>query len=76
MAINSISREEFDAYQPARTPNIEALVEEVEWFADDRGVIIGALARDRTDNDWSFVVLGRDERGAFRAIEFDVSIED
>jgi len=75
MPIHSISRQEFDAYKPARAPGIEMLVEEVEWFADERGVIIGALARDRTDHDWSYVVLGPDERGAFRGIEFRVNID-
>lgn len=73
MRIRLISREEFDRFEPARAEEAEHVFEEVEWFADLHGHIIGVLARDRHDNDWAYVILGRDERGAFRAFENDVS---
>lgn len=67
MAIRSLSRKKFDTNKPSRSPILEQTIEEVEWFADDGGNVIGVLARDRTDKDWSIAVLGRDERGKFRA---------
>jgi hypothetical protein len=74
MTAKAISRKEFDSFKPARMPGIEQIVEEVEWFADAAGNVIGVLARDRADNDWSFAVLGRDERGQFRAIDMATSV--
>jgi len=41
--------------------------EEVEWVADLLERVLGAVVRDRIDNDWSYAVLGRDEHGIFRA---------
>ena len=29
----------------------EAMVQEVEWFADDSNAVIDLVERDRTDND-------------------------
>lgn len=70
--IRLIVREEFDRFEPFRAPEAERIFEEVEWFADVDGLVIGVLARDREDNDWAYVILGRDERGAFRAFENEV----
>jgi hypothetical protein len=73
--IRSIAKREFDGLGPARGP-LASLIEEVEWFAGDEKIVIGVLARDRNDDDFSIVVLGRDERQQFRAIDTDVSIEN
>jgi hypothetical protein len=75
MAINPISRDEFDAYEPFRAPGVEMLADEQEWYADDFGNVLGSVIRDKVDDDWSYVILGRDERGRFRAIDVDSSIE-
>ena len=48
--------------------------EEVEWFSDLLRRVLGTVVRDRIDDDWSYVVLGRDEHGIFRAIDFKVSL--
>lgn len=71
MPAHPITRDEFDAYQPLRAPDSERLYEEVEWFADEMGNIIGSIIRDRTDDDWSWVMMGRD---VFRAIELDTCL--
>ena len=76
MAIKSISKLEFDAFKPSRSPMIAAITEEVEWFADEAHNIIGTVICDTTDSDWSYVILGRDERGSFRAIQAQSTIED
>jgi hypothetical protein len=74
MAIRAVSRKEFDGFQPTRLPIADLRCEEVEWFADDDGIVIGVITRDSSDRDWSIAVLGRDtRRGTFRAFDADVS---
>jgi hypothetical protein len=76
MGIRSVSREEFDAYGPVRAPNIDEIVEEAEWFADDAGILIGVLAFDKADKDYFIAVLGRDAHGDFRAIDVESCVKD
>ena len=76
MSIQAVSRTEFDKFEPVRSPTAEVYFEEVEWFADDKGIVIGVITLDRSDKDWAVAVLGRDEHGRFRAIDNEVSIEN
>jgi hypothetical protein len=76
MGIRSVSREEFDAYGPVRSPNIDEIVEEAEWFGDDGGIVIGVIALDRADKDWFIAVLGRDVHGDFRAIDVESCVKE
>ena len=69
-----LKKVEFDRYEPARGPMVGTVIKEQEWYDDGIGNVIGTLTLDGVDNDWGYVVLGRDERGVFRAIDFDVSI--
>ena len=74
MAIRALSRREFDRFRPTRLPVAGLLIEEVEWFADDDGIVIGVITRFSSDHDWSIAVLGRDTRcGRFRAFDADAS---
>ena len=75
MAIQHISRSQFDSYKPARSAMAQVMAEETDWYADDAGNIIGAVIRDRTDNDWGYVILGRDERDHFRCFDVQSSID-
>ena len=74
MAIESISVQEFEALGPARGPMAKAIGEEVKWFGDTARNLLGVVIRDRTDNDWGYVVLRRDERETFRAVELETSL--
>lgn len=47
---------------------------EVEWYSDAQERVLGVVLFDLTDKDWAWIVLGRDERGLFRAIAVDASI--
>ena len=69
MAIRPITKEEFDKFKPARGPMVATLVRERVWYVDDAGNIIGTVFVDLPDDEWNFVILGRDEHGRFRAIE-------
>ena len=76
MGVRSVSRGEFDAYDPVRSENVEEVLEETEWFADDDGIVIGVIAKDKADQDWFIAVLGRDVRGDFRAIDVESCIRN
>lgn len=73
--VPKLSKRRFDALAGyTRLPSVVLIAEELEWFseADDR--ILGVLIRDRIDQDFSWVVLGRDRRHRFRAVDLKVSI--
>lgn len=74
MATKPITKERFDALCRVKLPTADYVVTEVEWFSDDDERVLGIVALDNTDQDWSWMVLGRDEAGLFRAIDLGVSI--
>lgn len=74
MAIRALSRQEFDRFRSARATLALLTDRAVEWFADDTGVVLGAIAYDKSDLQWSFVVLGRDHDGEFRALDHDAGL--
>lgn len=76
LPIESLLKCRFDALKPARHPATAAIAVEKEWFADRDKVILGALLLDRTDEDWGYIVLGRDELGIFRWIDGEISIRN
>lgn len=69
MAIRAVSRTEFDAFNPFRASELDVVLQEVEWVADDRGIVIGVIALDLADQDYFVGVLGPDGSGVFRAID-------
>ncbi len=75
MAIKRLTKAQFDSFNPARGPAIAAIATEKSWFSDDAGNVIGAVLLDHSDQDWNYVILGRDERGTFRWIEGDSSFK-
>ncbi len=48
---------------------------EIAWFSTKKDRILGVLLFDVHDNDYSYVVLGRDSDKIFKAIDCVVSIE-
>lgn len=46
---------------------------EVEWYTDERKILIANIFIDKFDNDWNFVIFGRDTRKIFRGIYVGVS---
>ncbi len=73
MAIKTITKQQFDAFGPARSPMVTSIATEKLWFSDDDANIIGTVMLDHSDKDWNYVILGRDENGDFRWIEGDSS---
>ncbi len=73
--LRELSRRRFEALAGyARTPEIVLYVEEIEWYATCDERLIGLLVRDRIDHDFGWIILGRDERLRFRAIDVNGSL--
>ena len=74
MPTRTISKERFDALCRVKRSFTDCLSREVEWYADVEERVLGIVLLDLQDNDWVWMVLGRDEAGLFRAIDLGVSI--
>jgi hypothetical protein len=74
-SLKQISKSHFDILCMARQPFVDDVVWECEWWADEAERVIGTVVLDRTDEDWSFMVLGRDENGLFRGMDMGTCIE-
>jgi ribosomal protein L30 len=53
----------------ARNPATVTYLEEAEWYATADERVLGMVVRDLEDDDWGWIILGRDERLRFRAID-------
>lgn len=68
--IKELDRKRFNALAGrSRSPAAAYVSEELAWYANAEETLVGVLLRDTIDNDYAAVVLGRDEAGAFRAID-------
>ena len=76
MAAKRISKARFEALTFSTLPFAWVVAEDMEWYSDQDENVLGVLCRDRQDDDWGYVVLGRDERSVFRGIETEVSMPD
>ena len=75
MKFNPISQERFNAYFYGRTPYIRLFSTELEWFFLEFGgiTLLASAIRCEIDKDFNAVILGRDLRRKFRAIDIIVS---
>jgi ribosomal protein L30 len=68
--IRELSSRRFNALGGyARNPATVTFLEETEWYATGDERVVGMVVRDLTDDDWGWIILGRDERLRFRAID-------
>ena len=73
--VNDLDQKRFNALAGrSRSPAAAYISEELAWFANAEETVIGVVLRDTVDNDFAAVVLGRDEVGAFRAFDQEVSM--
>lgn len=70
MSIIEISREEFDSLDIDRM----GLFPERSWFRSTDLDLAGTVIRDPFDKDWSYVLLSKDEDGAYRCLDLEVSL--
>lgn len=57
-----------------RGPATRYMAEELSWWTDQDERIIGLVFRDRTDDDYGWIVLARDAAGRFRAVDVESSL--
>ena len=72
--LKKLSQERFNALCYSRQPVSQFMSREVEWWSDEEERVVGIVLLDLTDSDWAWIILGRDEKSLFRAIDLDVSI--
>jgi hypothetical protein len=73
LAVGAITKAEFQATCRFIVPDSNPIGEQHGWFSDETGAFLGVVIRDKTDNDWGFVVLARDQYFQFRAIKSESS---
>lgn len=73
--VKQLSPERFNAYVDwTRSPHVGDFTGELEWYADAPERVLGVVVHDHTDQDFGYVILGRDEAGRFRCIDLKVSM--
>lgn len=70
-----LSQQRFEALAGyTRLPQIVLLIQEAAWFSTEDERLLGLITWDRYDRDFGWIVLGRDQRLRYRAIDQDVSL--
>jgi hypothetical protein len=72
--IDAISRQTFREVCPFAATADHPISDEMGWFADNTGSFLGIVTRDKIDDDWAYVVFGRNTHGVFHAIDLDSSL--
>jgi hypothetical protein len=64
-----LSQQRFDALAGyTRRPKVALIIQEAAWFSADAERLLGLVTWDRQDRDFGWIVLGRDRKLRFRAI--------
>ena len=74
--IVSLLKSEFENYKFERMPGPDSVTEEKEWFSDRNNNILGIVFRDKIDNDYGYLVLGKNENDFFSTIDVEINFED
>lgn len=70
MAVREIEERRFEALAGyTRDYQTILYLQEFAWFETDDGRVLGLQVWDRTDRDFAWLVLGRDERARFRMVD-------
>jgi hypothetical protein len=73
--VQRLSKLRFDALAGyIRDPRSVLVSKEIAWYSSDDERVIGVVLRDTEDNDFVSIILGRDERHCFRAVDVDSSL--
>lgn len=75
ITVKLLDEKRFNAYVDAtRSPAAAYVSFEIGWYANDDETIIGVILVDTIDDDFTAIILGRDEGGRFRAIDLQTSV--
>lgn len=74
-SVKPLTPERYNAFVAwTRTPIAGMMGQEIEFFSTLNERVIGVLILDRTDGDYGYVALGRDEKGRYRCIGVNMSM--
>jgi len=73
MPSQRIDRDEFYKHNFINYGNSAA--KEIEWYKNDNINTISLISIDNSDKDYSYMILGLEQNGEYKPIEFSVSIE-
>src|SRR5664279_1156987 len=65
MNVKTIPRSEFDRLLPYHPALEYLMVEQVEWFSNRSGNLLGAIAEGKSMVGWNYAILKRDRKGDF-----------
>ena len=65
MNIRTIPHSEFNRLLPHNPALENLMVEQVEWFSNRSGRLLGAIAKGECLADWNYIILKRDKKGNF-----------
>lgn len=68
-----ISQPRFEALLYRRSPFTWYLFKELEWWSTEDESLMAAITLDGIDDEYAYIVLGRDETGVFRGVANHVS---
>jgi len=63
MNIKTIPRSEFDRLRPLRSALESLMGEQVEWFSNRSGNLLGTVAKGEGVAGWNYAILKRDKKG-------------
>ena len=63
-----LSHPRFEALLYRRSPFTWYLFKELEWWSTEDESLLAAITLDGIDDDYAYIVLGRDETGVFRGV--------
>ena len=66
--LKALSQPRFEALLYRRSPFTWYLFEELEWWSSEDESLLATITLDGIDQDYAYVVLGRDETGVFRGV--------
>jgi hypothetical protein len=66
MSIKTIPRSEIERLLPYNSALEDIMMEQVEWFSNKSGNLLGTIARGSSVAGWNYAVLNRDGKGDFR----------
>jgi len=63
MSIRAIARTEFDRLLPQNLAVENLMVDQVEWFSNRSGTLLGTIAQGESVAGWNYAILKRDKKG-------------
>ncbi|MEO6284713.1 MAG: hypothetical protein ABIN80_30475 [Dyadobacter sp.] len=74
--MKEISQRQFDAFCYTRLALTRQVSQEVRWFEAGNRKLLATIFFDYSDEDYGFVILGRDQLNLFRSIEVSTGFYD